>query len=94
VTPEATREVVGRELPGFGELMRAVSLRSTVFAAGSRALAGIAGETLVINLPGSPQGARECFEAVSRPARHVLDLIGGGAGDCGPARSAGEPRPG
>ena len=94
VTPEATREVLERELPGFGELMRAVSLRKTALAAGSRALAGTVAGTLVINLPGSPGGARECFQAVSRAARHVLDLIGGGLGDCGPARSAEESRPG
>jgi len=86
VTPEATRRIIRRELPGFGELMRAESLKKTVFAAGSRAIAGVVGEVLVVNLPGAPKGALECLEAIARPARHVLDLIAGAVRDCGPVR--------
>lgn len=84
VTPEATRTVIDREYPGFGELMRAESLKITIHAAASRALAGSRGETLVVNLPGSPSGAVECFEAVARPAAHVVELLRGRPGDCAP----------
>jgi molybdopterin adenylyltransferase len=77
VTPEATREVVERELPGFGEAMRARSLAITPHAIISRGVAGIAGETLIINLPGSPRGAVECFGFVSAAVPHAVDLIKG-----------------
>ena len=82
VMPEVTRREITRELPGFGELMRAESLRKTVFAAGSRALAGCVLDKLIINLPGSPRGGVECLSFVARPARHVLDLIAGSVEDC------------
>ena len=77
VTPEATRHVIRRELPGFGETMRAGSLAVTAHAMISRALAGIAGETLVVNLPGSPTGAVECLGFVSEAIPHTIDLIKG-----------------
>lgn len=83
-TPEATRTVIERELPGFGETMRARSLEKTPFAMVSRAIAGVSGETLILNLPGSPKGAVECLGFVARPARHVLDLIAGAVTDCVP----------
>lgn len=82
VTPEVTRAVVTRELVGFGELMRMRSLERTALAAASRATAGTRGDTLIVNLPGSPRGARECLEFVREPARHVVDLIAGGIADC------------
>jgi molybdopterin adenylyltransferase len=82
VMPEVTRREITRELPGFGELMRAESLQKTVYAAGSRAIAGCVLDTLIVNLPGSPRGAVDCLGFVARPARHVLDLIGGEAGAC------------
>lgn len=85
VTPEATRDVVDREYPGFGEVMRAESLKVTIHAAGSRALAGSKGGTLIVNLPGSPNGAVECFTAVAGAAAHVIDLLAGGAGNCAPS---------
>jgi molybdopterin adenylyltransferase len=88
VTPEATRRVVARELPGFGELMRAESLKKTVYAAGSRATAGVIGDVLVVNLPGSPKGALECLGWIAKPAKHVLDLIAGEVRDCAPVRDA------
>ena len=64
VTPEATRDVIRMELPGFGERMRAASLEKSPHAIISRALAGARGGTLVINLPGSPKAALENLAAV------------------------------
>lgn len=83
-TPEATKAVIEKELPGFGELMRGISLKSTPMAAGSRALAGVAGRTLVVNLPGSPSGAVECFDAVAQVSKHVLRLLREPPQDCRP----------
>jgi molybdopterin adenylyltransferase len=80
--PEVTRREITRELPGFGELMRAESLKKTPYAAGSRAIAGCVLDTLIVNLPGSPRGAVDCLGFVARPARHVLDLIAGDIGAC------------
>ena len=77
VTPEATREVVEREIPGIGELMRAKGLQSTRFAPLSRAVAGIRGRALIINLPGSPRGAVESLDAILELVPHVLDLLEG-----------------
>lgn len=88
VTPDATRAFVERELPGFGELLRAESLKVTVYAAGSRATAGTRGDVLVVNLPGSPRGAREGLAILAKPVRHVLDLIAGAISDCKPVRDA------
>jgi molybdopterin adenylyltransferase len=82
VMPDVTRREIVRELPGFGELMRAESLKKTPFAAGSRAIAGTVLDTLIVNLPGSPKGAVECLGFIARPARHVLDLIAGVVHDC------------
>jgi molybdopterin adenylyltransferase len=84
VTPEAIRRVATRELPGFGELMRAESLKKTPYAAGSRAMAATVGDALIVAVPGSPKGAVECLGFVLKPARHVLDLIAGVAKDCAP----------
>jgi molybdopterin adenylyltransferase len=77
VTPEATRAVIDREIPGFGELMRARGLASSRFAPLSRALAGTRGRVLIINLPGSPRGAVESLDAILELVPHVLDLLNG-----------------
>ena len=76
VTPEATRAVLEKELPGFGELMRATSLKYVPTAILSRQLAGIRGRTLVVNLPGRPKAIRENLEAVFPAIPYCLDLIG------------------
>ena len=77
VTPEATRAVIDREIPGIGELMRATGRNSTPFATLSRAIAGIRGEVLIVNLPGSPRGAVESLDAIVEVVPHVLKLLSG-----------------
>ncbi len=77
VTPEATRAVIDREIPGIGELMRATGRNSTPFASLSRAIAGIRGPVLIVNLPGSPRGAVESLDAIVEVVPHVLKLLSG-----------------
>ena len=77
VTPEATRAVIEREAPGIAEAIRSDAIARTPHALLSRGVAGLVGETLVVNLPGSPGGCRDGF-AVIRPAlRHGLELASG-----------------
>ncbi len=75
VTPEATRDVIEREAPGLGELMRAESLKITPLAALSRSVCGIRRRTLIVNLPGSVRGARENFAAIARLLPHAISLL-------------------
>jgi molybdopterin adenylyltransferase len=77
VTPEATEAVCEKLLPGFGELMRAVSLRKVPTAILSRQTAGIRGQSLIVNLPGKPASIRECLEAVFPAIPYCVELIGG-----------------
>ena len=74
VTPEATRAVLNREAPGIAEAMRAESLRHTPHGMLSRATAGLRGATLIINLPGSPKGVRECLSAIMAALPHAIDI--------------------
>jgi molybdenum cofactor synthesis domain-containing protein len=78
LTPEATRTVLNREAPGLGEAMRAGSIRKTPMAMLSRAIAGVRGTSLVVNLPGSPKGAVENLEVLLPILGHALDQIAGG----------------
>ena len=75
VTPEATRDVIEREAPGLAELMRAESLKITPLAALSRAVCGTRRRTLIVNLPGSPRGARENLRALARVLPHAIALL-------------------
>src|SRR3954465_15457750 len=77
VTPEATVAVCEKMLPGFGELMRATSLKYVPTAILSRQTAGIRGRTLIVNLPGRPKGIRKTLEAVFPAIPYCIDLIGG-----------------
>jgi|SRR5579884_2451584 len=77
VTPEATRSVIEREVPGIAEFIRAEGARSTKRAILSRGVAGARGRTLIINLPGSPSGAVESFNAVADVITHAVDLLQG-----------------
>lgn len=77
VTPEATLAVIERELPGFGERMRAVSVTKVPTAILSRQTAGTRGRALILNLPGSPRAIAECLEAVFAAVPDCVDLIGG-----------------
>jgi molybdenum cofactor synthesis domain-containing protein len=73
--PEATRSVIDRPAPGLTEVMRAESLKKTPHAMLSRAEAGIRGRTLIINLPGSPRGARENLEVILSVLPHAIQLL-------------------
>jgi molybdenum cofactor synthesis domain-containing protein len=77
VTPEATLAVVERRVPGLAEVMRARSLAVTPHAMLSRAEAGIRGRCLIVNLPGSPKGAIECFHFIVPALEHAIQLIAG-----------------
>ena len=77
VTPEATLAVIERNVPGLAEAMRQESLRATPFAMLSRAVAGARGTTLIINLPGSPKGVRECLAVILPVLPHAVDLVTG-----------------
>jgi molybdopterin adenylyltransferase len=77
VTPEATRSVLEREVPGLAEAMRAASALKTPFAYLSRAVTGICGKTLLINLPGSPAGAVECLAALTPILPHGIEILQG-----------------
>ena len=83
VTPEATRAVIDREAPGLAELMRKAGLEKTPMAALSRAVAGIRKSTLIINLPGSVKGVRECLAAVRPILSHAVEVLKQSSLGCG-----------
>ena len=76
-TPEATRAVIEKEAQGLAEAMRSATAQKTPTAILSRAVCGIRHQTLIINLPGSPNGVRECFEVIKPVLQHAINLIGG-----------------
>ena len=80
VTPEATRAVIERDVPGLAETMRAESLKKTPHAMLSRAVAGIRGRTLIVNLPGSPKGAMENLQTILPVLPHAVQLLTGDPG--------------
>ena len=82
VTPEATEAVCHKMMPGFGELMRSVSLQYVPTAILSRQTAGIRGQTLIVNLPGKPKSIRECLDAVFPAIPYCLDLLEGPYLEC------------
>jgi molybdopterin adenylyltransferase len=81
VTPEATRDVLDFEIPGLAEAMRRASMEITIHAMGSRATAGALGEAIVINLPGRPSGAVECFGFVAGAIPHLVAVRRGPVSD-------------
>jgi len=80
VTPEATRAILDREIPGMAEWMRMAGRSSTKFSILSRGIVGSRGRTLVVNLPGSPKGAVESLQAILEIVPHVIDLLNGRTG--------------
>jgi molybdopterin adenylyltransferase len=85
VTPEATEAVCDKMMPGFGELMRQVSLKYVPTAILSRQTAGIRRRSLIVNLPGKPKSIRECLDAVFPAIPYCIDLIGGPYLECNEA---------
>lgn len=82
-TPEATLSVLDKQVPGMAEVMRAESLKKTPHAMLSRAVCGVRGKTLIINLPGSPKAVKECLEAIAPALPHAIELLKGQVSDCG-----------
>ena len=92
VTPEATELVCDKMMPGFGELMRAVSLQVVPTAILSRQTAGIRGSSLIVNLPGKPSSIAECLTAVLPAIPYCVDLIGGARLEVGGGLAAFRPK--
>ena len=86
VTPEATRRVIDREVPGIAEALRARALAKTPHGMLSRGVAGAVGATLVVNLPGSPRAVRESLEVLLPVLAHAVELLAGDSGESGHTR--------
>jgi molybdopterin adenylyltransferase len=82
ITPEATLDVIERQVPGIPEAMRSKSLAITDRAMLSRAVAGIRNKTLIVNLPGSPKAVRECLEVILPILPHAIQILKGQTGEC------------
>lgn len=82
ITPEATLDVIDRQAPGIPEAMRAKSLEVTSRAMLSRAVSGIRNRTLIINLPGSPKGVKECLDVILPVLPHAIEILKGQTGEC------------
>lgn len=82
VTPEATKEVIEKELPGFVEAMRIKGLEKTAFSMLSRAMAGIRKKSLIINLPGSPKAVKENLEVILPALKHGIEILKGETSEC------------
>jgi molybdenum cofactor synthesis domain-containing protein len=82
VTPEATLQVIERQVPGLPEAMRRESCQQTSRAMLSRAVAGIRGKSLIVNLPGSPKGVKECLQVIMPVLPHAIEILRGTAGEC------------
>ncbi len=83
ITPEATREVIEKEVPGISEVIRAKSLEITDRAMLSRAISGIRGKSLIVNLPGSPKAVRESIEVIMPVLGHAVETLSGNTQNCG-----------
>ena len=82
VTPEATLDVIERQVPGIAEAMRMEGMKKTARSMLSRAVAGVKGQTLIINLPGSPKAVKENLEAILDVLPHAVEKIKGDTGEC------------
>ena len=83
VTPEATLSVIEKLAPGFGEVMRAHTIKEVPTAMLSRAMAGIRNRSLIINLPGSPRAVRQCLNSILPALPHAIETLRGEAEECG-----------
>lgn len=77
VTPEATKNVIHKEVPGLPEAMRMETMKQTKMAILSRAVAGIRGQTLIVNFPGNPKAIKECFAVIEPVLPHAIELLRG-----------------
>lgn len=83
VTPDATLEIIDKEVPGIAEVMRMEGFKKTKQAILSRAVAGIKGKTLIVNLPGSPKAVKESLDVILESLPHAIDKIKGDPTECG-----------